>query len=895
MKKFLLSLACLAGLTTSAVADNVANSLAELYAYDEGVAVLVNFPLTVTYFNSVSAKNTYVTDGTTAGLIYASLTPQYKAGDVIPGGEWAATWSNYSQGLIELVPTTPTQMPKVSGTATVTPTVIAASDVTVANQSKYVTVKNVVLDAATPNGSVANYTGTVGDVTITFRNTYKLAGVAAGTYNITGLISVYNGAPQFLPTALEVVSGGGTVTNPTASSIADLYEKSKKDGATVVTIDFPMTVTAANSGDSRYVFVSDGTSAGLIYASGMPAMVTCQEISKGWDATVKVYNGLTEIIPNTPAELPVAEKYNAVTYPDGTAADVKEDNIAKVLTFRNVVVAEATPDGKTGSFTASVGGTDVTFYNTFKLAAQEAGTYDIVGAISTHNALQVLPLSYNTPGTDTTPEVPGDGGGGGGGEGENAVGFKAPSFNYEGDVEMVDLINKDGSETSSDNKDESKSLVGKEFENGDIKLNFGHGTGQYYSGAYGAEVRLFAGETMTFTAINGATITKIFFQPAANSKGAPTPDQGEMEGGGTGVNDPCTWTGEVSGDLVFTAERQFKMRYAVVTYAASGTVTPTCATPVINPNGGYLISGHQEVAISCATEGASIYYSVIPADGASTNDDGTPYDGPFSVTQACLVKAWAKAEGYKDSKVAEAEFKVPAGVDNIEDFYATNTTEASKPDVYVFNNPVSVVYQSGNYLYLNDQTGWLLAFGKLDNTYKNGDVLNGIAGSNSYYNGAHQMTPVAATFGSATAGATIEPNVYQCEELATDMAHEYVQVPACTISKIVDGDKVSYTFSDETADVVLYDQFKLNIIPEEPEGQYTITGFVANYKGTLEVFPVTIWDSAVEGVNSDANVVSTVYFNLQGVRVNEPAKGQVAIRVATLSDGSVRASKVVVK
>ena len=462
---------------------------------------------------------------------------------------------------------------------------------------------------------------------------------------------------------------------------------------------------------------------------------------------------------------------------------------------------------------------------------------------------------------------------------------------------MVNLINKDGSETCADATVEANSLIGKNFENGSINLVFGHGTGSNYSAAFVAEVRVYAGgETMTFTPADGTTITKIFFQPAANSKGAPAASEGTVTGDGTGVNSPVTWEGEVAGrDLVFTTSKQLRLRYVLVTYVGGGVITPTCATPVINPNGGYLISGHQEVAISCATEGASIYYSVIPADGASTNDDGTLYDGPFSVTQACLVTAWAQAEGYKDSKVAEAEFKVPAGVDNIEDFYATNTTEASKPEVYVFNNPVSVVYQSGNYLYLNDQTGWLLAFGKLDNTYKNGDVLNGIAGSNSYYNGAHQMTPVAATFGSATAGATIEPNVYQCEELATDMAHEYVQVPACTITKIVDGDKVSYTFSDETADVVLYDQFKLNIIPEEPEGQYTITGFVANYKGTLEVFPVTIWDSAVEGVNADANVVGEVYYNLQGVRVIEPAKGQVAIRVATLSDGSVRASKVVVR
>ena len=47
--------------------------------------------------------------------------------------------------------------------------------------------------------------------------------------------------------------------------------------------------------------------------------------------------------------------------------------------------------------------------------------------------------------------------------------------------------------------------------------------------------------------------------------------------------------------------------------------------------------------------------------------------------------------------------------------------------------------------------------------------------------------------------------------------------------------------------------------------------------------------------NSEAQEVSAVYYNLQGQRMINPAKGQVVIRIATLSDGSIRTKKVVVR
>ncbi len=44
---------------------------------------------------------------------------------------------------------------------------------------------------------------------------------------------------------------------------------------------------------------------------------------------------------------------------------------------------------------------------------------------------------------------------------------------------------------------------------------------------------------------------------------------------------------------------------------------------------------------------------------------------------------------------------------------------------------------------------------------------------------------------------------------------------------------------------------------------------------------------------STAREVAVAYYNLQGQRIGNPSAGQVVIRVATLSDGSVRASKII--
>lgn len=84
--------------------------------------------------------------------------------------------------------------------------------------------------------------------------------------------------------------------------------------------------------------------------------------------------------------------------------------------------------------------------------------------------------------------------------------------------------------------------------------------------------------------------------------------------------------------------------------------------------------------------------------------------------------------------------------------------------------------------------------------------------------------------------------------------------------------------------------FRVRVSYASPEGTLNTDWspvISATYKGE---------GSGVESVSADENVVDEVFYNLQGVRVANPTSaGQVYIRVVTLSDGTVKASKIVVK
>ena len=76
------------------------------------------------------------------------------------------------------------------------------------------------------------------------------------------------------------------------------------------------------------------------------------------------------------------------------------------------------------------------------------------------------------------------------------------------------------------------------------------------------------------------------------------------------------------------------------------------AAPVISPNGGQF-SGSQAVTITCATDGAEIYYTT---DGTIPTTASTKYTGAFTINATTTVKAIAVKSGMGDSNVTTAAF-----------------------------------------------------------------------------------------------------------------------------------------------------------------------------------------------------------------------------------------------
>ena len=89
-----------------------------------------------------------------------------------------------------------------------------------------------------------------------------------------------------------------------------------------------------------------------------------------------------------------------------------------------------------------------------------------------------------------------------------------------------------------------------------------------------------------------------------------------------------------------------------IEWETGGTTTLTCATPTFSPAAGTYTTA-QNVAISTATDGATIYYTT---DGTDPTTKSETFSQAISVSETTTIKAIAMKEGYDNSPVATAEY-----------------------------------------------------------------------------------------------------------------------------------------------------------------------------------------------------------------------------------------------
>ena len=103
-----------------------------------------------------------------------------------------------------------------------------------------------------------------------------------------------------------------------------------------------------------------------------------------------------------------------------------------------------------------------------------------------------------------------------------------------------------------------------------------------------------------------------------------------------------------------TGKGTFYVNSVKLTEGASGSATETCATPTFNPAAGTYTEA-QSVTISCATTGATIYYTT---DGNNPTTSSSVYSGAISVSETTTIKAIAVKDGMDNSAVASATYTI---------------------------------------------------------------------------------------------------------------------------------------------------------------------------------------------------------------------------------------------
>lgn len=238
----------------------------------------------------------------------------------------------------------------------------------------------------------------------------------------------------------------------------------------------------------------------------------------------------------------------------------------------------------------------------------------------------------------------------------------------------------------------------------------------------------------------------------------------------------------------------------------------------------------------------------------------------------------------------------PTTVANIAELMAL---ESGK--IATITGTVTVMYHSGKQLYIKDESASMLVYGSLSNDYVNGDQLTGIAGNWTIHNGLTEIIPVTATFGEATPGTPVEPELITIEEIDQSMIHNYLRMENCTITA-TESDARNFTLADETGEIIMRMNFNEVTIGEDFDfdATYNVEGFLAYYKksdGTVEqlqFYPNLIekvgGDVVPGDVNGDGQVTATDVTLLYNIILTGDYTG--AVNYDQNNDGSVTSADV---
>lgn len=283
------------------------------------------------------------------------------------------------------------------------------------------------------------------------------------------------------------------------------------------------------------------------------------------------------------------------------------------------------------------------------------------------------------------------------------------------------------------------------------------------------------------------------------------------------------------------------------------------------------------VAMTTETEGAEIYYT---EDGTVPTAESTKYTAPVEVWFKTTFKAVAIKDG-ESSRVATYEANPPYILPDftpLSDF----EPESGKSIPVIIKGSMTVLYQSGSYLYLKAGNSYMLAYGALDKEFTNGDTFSRLEGDFILFNGQPEIQNPEIV-GDVTPGSPVAPTPAYLDEVAQNRMCHYLTISNVNISGVVEGSKDATITDEYGTEVALRNNFGLTL---ENLENCTIVGFVGIYTNkagdtTIQFNPTEIIPAAPAApepvVTVDGTPVTGSTINLQ--------ENQEAVIEFTLAEG----------
>lgn len=329
---------------------------------------------------------------------------------------------------------------------------------------------------------------------------------------------------------------------------------------------------------------------------------------------------------------------------------------------------------------------------------------------------------------------------------------------------------------------------------------------------------------------------------------------------------------------------------SVCIYNFPSIISGTVEMPVISPNGGFVYDPVQ-VAITCPTENASIYYTT---DGTEPDMNSSLYSAPFTVSSTTTVKAKAFKAGYDASNVASATYTFPIEVANIAAFKAANST--TNNTVYKITGDVTFVFENGANFYIQDATGGLLVYDNQNNnvitrTYTEGDVISGgVCGTYTLYNGLVEMVPTHDLAAATSNTGTVSPVIATVSNIINSydqFESRLVKLEDVTFTEggtFTTSSATNMTIGQDNETMQVRNVFKTLDMTIDADATADVTGFVLRYINNNNV---TNYQIAPRD-NNDI-VLSTVEMDTVAtpvITINPLTNNMVSVEITCATDGA---------